>query len=90
MEQKEEAGKKRSGVWRIFHRNGAERRLAQEIGNGEQVTVSQVSSITSGLEDKWKESNSKVRIHHNLPWWDVEWKNKRLPTDEPNRRQQTS
>ncbi|KAJ5345905.1 hypothetical protein N7452_003909 [Penicillium brevicompactum] len=60
VEQKEQAGRKKSGVWRIFHRNGAERRLVQEIGDGKQVTVGQVNSITSNLEDKWKESNSKA------------------------------
>lgn len=63
MEEKEEAGKKKPGVLRIFHRNGTEQRLVQEIRNSEEMTVSEVSSITNNLGEKWKASNSKVRFY---------------------------
>ncbi|GKZ86133.1 hypothetical protein AnigIFM56816_000984 [Aspergillus niger] len=60
VEEKEESGKRKPGVWRVFHRNDVERQLVQEIGNCREVTVSQVRSITDNLMDKWKASNSKV------------------------------
>ncbi|KAJ5614474.1 hypothetical protein N7528_008128 [Penicillium herquei] len=60
VEQKDEANKKKSSVRRMFHRNNAEQKLAQEMRNRGQFTVDQVTSMTTELEEQWNESNGKV------------------------------
>ncbi|KAJ5703869.1 hypothetical protein N7493_011007 [Penicillium malachiteum] len=60
VEQKDEADKKKSSMRRMFHRNNAEQKLAQEMRGRGQFTVDQVTSMTTELEEQWNESNGKV------------------------------